>query len=355
MTDSNGSSGAGSASARGAVGGVPLFELRDVVREYPVKGQALRRSRERVHAVSGVSFQIGEGETFGLVGESGCGKSTIARMAVGLERPSSGTILFRGERLSEQRGKRLRDTQKGLEIVFQDPFSSLDPKMSIARVVAEPLVIQGGMDRHERRRRVEEVLLEVGLPTAAVDRYPHELSGGQRQRVALARAIILRPRFIVADEPTSALDVSVRAQILNLMMDLQDREGLTYLVSAHDLAAIRQISHRIGVMYLGKLVETGPSEDVIARPAHPYTARLLAAVPEINLKRDQSKGTIRNADELPSPLHPPSGCRFRTRCPRAQDLCATVEPEMSHFGGGQLAACHFPLRVPIETQSENVL
>ena len=354
MTDKDDVLDEGDANSRRAVGGVPLFELRDVVREYPVKAQALGRYRERVHAVSGVSFQIMEGETFGLVGESGCGKSTIARLAVGLERPSSGTVLFHGERLSEQRGKRLRNTQKGLEIVFQDPFSSLDPKMSVARVIAEPLAIQGGIDRLERRQRVEEVLLEVGLPTSAADRYPHELSGGQRQRVALARAIITRPRFIVADEPTSALDVSVRAQILNLMMDLQVREGLTYLVSAHDLAAIRQISHRIGVVYLGKLVETGPSEDVIARPAHPYTARLLAAVPQIDSKPDRSKEVSNNADELPSPLHPPSGCRFRTRCPRVQDLCAEVEPEMTDFGTGHLAACHFPIRVPFETRSETV-
>ena len=336
-----------------ATGRTALLELRDVVREYPVKTLTFRRSTERIHAVSGVSFQVEPGETYGLVGESGCGKSTTARLAVGMEKPTTGAVIFDGGDLASARGGERRRQRRELQMVFQDPYSSLDPKMNVADLIAEPLVVQRIGRRKQRHTQVERLLGEVGLPAVAARRYPHELSGGQRQRVAIARALALRPRLIVADEPVSALDVSVRAQILNLMADLQEEHGLSYLMVAHDLAIVRHVSHRVGVMYLGKLVETGSTDDVIARPAHPYTAKLLSAVPEADPHRERAKERQRGVDETPSAIRPPSGCRFRTRCPLAQEICAEIEPAMQRFGDGQQAACHFPLRPALpETSAE---
>ena len=322
-----------------------LLELRDLVKEYPITHGIMQRRLGVVHAVSGVSFGVRAGETFGLVGESGCGKTTIGKLVVALERPDRGSVTLAGLAVSTLSGRDLRKYRRHLQLMFQDPYSSLDPRMRVGAIIGEPLAIQHIGTRKEQRDRVFELLTEVGLPRNAVERYPHEFSGGQRQRIGLARALTLNPQVIVADEPVSALDVSIRAQVLNLMKRLQADHGLTYIVISHDLAVVKYMADRIGVMYLGKLVELGSGEDIYARPAHPYTAGLLAAipVPEPELARAQSRAGAGVAGELPSPVNPPSGCRFRTRCPFAQDLCAEQEPALRSFGPGHVAACHFPL------------
>jgi oligopeptide/dipeptide ABC transporter ATP-binding protein len=323
-------------------GAAPLLELDHVSMEYALHGLSLRRSRDRVHAVSDVSIYVGPGECVGLVGESGCGKSTTARLAVALERPTAGRVLFEGRDLAGVKRRDLRRLRRSFQVVFQDPYSSLDPKMNVEQLVAEPFIIQKIDSRADRGSTIRALLAQVGIASSFLGRYPHQLSGGQRQRVALARSLALRPKLIVADEPVSALDVSVRAQILNLMMDLQEQYGLSYLIVSHDLAIVRHVTQRVAVMYLGQLVEQGPTSRVIENPAHPYTARLISAVPDLDPNsRSLPKAT---ADEPPSPIHPPSGCRFRTRCEYAQEICAQVVPELRSFGEGQEAACHFPLR-----------
>jgi peptide/nickel transport system ATP-binding protein len=319
--------------------------VRDLVKEFPVTaGAILQRKVASVHAVSGVSFTVAAGETFGLVGESGCGKTTLGRIVVALERPDSGAVMLAGQDISGLGGRELRRRRRHLQLMFQDPYSSLDPRMRVGSIIAEPLAIQHAGSHRERRRRVAELLAEVGLPRDAVERYPHEFSGGQRQRIGLARALTLSPRVIVADEPVSALDVSIRAQVLNLMKRLQDDHGLTYIVISHDLAVVKYMADRIGVMYLGKLVELGPADDVYARAAHPYTAGLIAAIPVPDPEAARSARGAGVTGELPSPIRPPSGCRFRTRCPFAQDLCAQQEPPLRAFGPEHVAACHFPLQ-----------
>ncbi|QMU79376.1 ABC transporter ATP-binding protein [Streptacidiphilus sp. PB12-B1b] len=326
----------------------PLLEVRSLVKEFPAgRGGFLGRERLSVHAVSDVSLTLGYGETFGLVGESGCGKTTLGRMIVGLERPSSGTVSLDGTDISSLRGRELRRHRRDLQMMFQDPMSSLDPRMRVSSTLLEPLQIQGIGTAKERLERAAELLAEVGLPESALDRFPHEFSGGQRQRIGLARALTLTPRVIVADEPVSALDVSIRAQVLNLMKRLQAAHRLSYVVISHDLAVVKYLADRIGVMYLGRMVEVGSGDDIHHRTAHPYTAGLLEAipVPEPELERTKRGGGIRG--ELPSPLDPPSGCRFRTRCPLAQRRCAEEEPQLRHFGPGHVAACHFPLRTPL--------
>ena len=328
-------------------GGQPLLEVGDVVKEFPVTaGAILQRRVASVHAVSGVSFTINAGETYGLVGESGCGKTTIGRVIVALERPTAGTVTLRGMNISALSRGDLRRHRRDLQMMFQDPYSSLDPRMRVGAIIREPLAIQHQGSREQQQRRVFELLDEVGLPRKAVERYPHEFSGGQRQRIGLARVLTLNPQVIVADEPVSALDVSIRAQVLNLMKRLQADHGLTYLVISHDLAVVKYMADRIGVMYLGKLVEEGSSEDIYQRAAHPYTAGLIATIPVPDPQAAKTKAEAGIKGELPSPIDPPSGCRFRTRCPFAQDLCAEAEPQLRSFGPGHRAACHFPLQTP---------
>ena len=330
----------------GEAAAAPLLQISNVVREYPVTHGVLQRRSGAVHAVSGVSFSVAAGETFGLVGESGCGKTTIGKMVVALERPDAGSVTLAGRPVTSLRGRELRRYRRNLQLMFQDPYSSLDPRMRVGAIIREPLAIQRIGSRKEQQGRVFELLSEVGLPRNAVERYPHEFSGGQRQRIGLARALTLSPQVIVADEPVSALDVSIRAQVLNLMKRLQADHGLTYIVISHDLAVVKYLADRIGVMYLGKMVELGPAADIYATPAHPYTAGLLAAipVPEPETARAQRKAGV--SGELPSAVTPPSGCRFRTRCPFAQERCAAEEPALREFGPGHVAACHFPLISP---------
>jgi oligopeptide/dipeptide ABC transporter ATP-binding protein len=328
--------------------GRPLLEVKDLVKEYPVtSGAILQRKVGSVKAVSGISFELGAGETLGLVGESGCGKTTVGKMIVALEKPNSGSVLLSGRDVSAMGGGSLRKVRRDLQLMFQDPYSSLDPRMRVGSIIREPLQIQGIGSAREQRDRVFDLLAEVGLPRNAVERYPHEFSGGQRQRIGLARALTLNPRVIVADEPVSALDVSIRAQVLNLMKRLQASHGLSYVVISHDLAVVKYLAERIGVMYLGKLVELGSSTDVYERAAHPYTAGLIGTIPVPDPETERAKDGAAIKGELPSPVNPPSGCRFRTRCPLAQEICATQEPRLRPFGPGHVAACHFPLQTPV--------
>jgi peptide/nickel transport system ATP-binding protein len=332
-------------TAQAEPAGAPLLEVRDLVKEFPVTaGAILQRQVASVHAVSNVSFSVTKGETFGLVGESGCGKTTIGRVVVALERPNSGAVLLDGQSVFGLGGGELRRQRRDLQLMFQDPYSSLDPRMRVGSIIREPLSIQRVGSRQQQQQRVYDLLDEVGLPRNAVERYPHEFSGGQRQRIGLARALTLSPKVIVADEPVSALDVSIRAQVLNLMKRLQADHGLTYIVISHDLAVVKYMADRIGVMYLGKLVEMGSADDIYQRAAHPYTAGLTAAIPVPDPAEARARKDVGIKGELPSPVHPPSGCRFRTRCPIAQDLCAEQEPELRSFGPGHVAACHFALQ-----------
>jgi peptide/nickel transport system ATP-binding protein len=323
-----------------------ILEVDRLVKEFPVlSGAVFRHEVGKVHAVSDISFRVRQGETYGLVGESGCGKTTVGRLVVGLETQGSGTIKFDGVELANLRARELRRYRRNLQLMFQDPFASLDPRMRVGTILREPLKVQKLGSTAEQKARVAELLGEVGLSPQAMDRYPHEFSGGQRQRIGLARALALHPRLIVADEPVSALDVSIQAQILNLMKDLQAKHGLTYIMISHDLAVVRYMADTIGVMYLGKLVETGPAALVFASPVHHYTQGLLDAVPKANVAAAKATaGEVAVRGELPSAVDPPSGCRFRTRCPAAGPICAEQEPPLRDFGEGHMAACHFPLR-----------
>ena len=321
-----------------------ILDLRAVSKEFPVRaGMIMHRTVGKLYAVTEVTLGVRRRETFGLVGESGCGKTTLGKLIVDLEKPTSGSVLFNGVDLATLSSGELRTTRRDLQMMFQDPYASLDPRMRVETIVGEPLAVQHEGNRAERRRRVAELLSDVGLDPKAAQRHPHEFSGGQRQRIGLARALALNPKLIVADEPVSALDVSIRSQILNLMQALQDTFGLTYIVISHDLSVVRYLADRIGVMYLGRLVEVGTGDDIYLRPAHPYTAALLEAipVPDPGLERSKTGAIIKG--ELPSPVHPPSGCRFRTRCPIVQPICAEEVPPLASRGGEHLAACHFPL------------
>lgn len=324
--------------------GAPLLEVRDLVKEFPVTaGLVLQRKVGSVKAVSGVSFTIKAGQTFGLVGESGCGKTTIGKVIVALEKATAGQVLVRGRDIASMHGGALRQHRRNLQLMFQDPYSSLDPRMRVGAIIREPLAAQGIGSHKEQQDRVFELLDEVGLPRNAVERYPHEFSGGQRQRIGLARALTLNPGLIVADEPVSALDVSIQAQVLNLMKRLQADHGLTYLVISHDLAVVKYMASTIGVMYLGKLVELGSGEDIYQRPAHPYTAGLIDTIPIPEPQAAKARNEVGIRGELPSAITPPSGCRFRTRCPFVQERCVEEEPQLRSFGPNHVAACHFPL------------
>jgi oligopeptide/dipeptide ABC transporter ATP-binding protein len=327
-----------------------LLEVKSVVKEFPVtSGAVFQRKIGSVKAVSNVSFRIRRGETFGIVGESGCGKTTVGRLVVALERANSGTIRFEDTDLTQLKGRALRRRRRDLQMMFQDPYASLDPRMRVGTILREPLTVQGIGTAKERQDRVRDLIREVGLSAKALDLYPHEFSGGQRQRIGLARALTLDPKLVVADEPVSALDVSIQAQILNLLKDLQARRGLTYIFISHDLAVVKYVADTIAVMYLGKIVEIGPARSIYEHAAHPYTRTLIDTipVPDVGLAR-QTRG-LHVRGELPSAINPPSGCRFRTRCPYAQDLCAMEEPPLRPFGDRHLAACHFPLQTPTGT------
>jgi len=332
-----------------------LLNVEHLVKNFPVtRGAVLQRRVGWVSAVADVNFTIKRGQTLGLVGESGCGKTTIGRLVVGLDKPTSGSINFQGRDLAKSTGREYRRERQDIQLMFQDAYASLDPRMRAGSVLEEPLTVQHIGSRSERRQRVAEMLDHVGLPRTATERYPHEFSGGQRQRLGFARALILSPKLIVADEPVSALDVSIQAQILNMMRDLQRELGLTYLFISHDLAVVRYLSSQIGVMYLGKLVEIGSADEVYLRPAHPYTKGLLDSAPVADPEAEHAKVKEGISGELPSAIHPPSGCRFRTRCPLAEEICAEVEPPLRPFPGtGHLAACHFPLQNPAGADSSD--
>ena len=320
----------------------PLVETRDLRVWFPIKsGIVLDRHVGDVKAVDGVDLEVWRGETLGLVGESGCGKSTVGRTLLRLYEPTSGQVIFDGRDVSRLSEGHLRPLRRRMQMIFQDPYASLNPRHSIGKIVGEPLRVHGVASRRETEARVHELLATVGLPEDAANRYPHEFSGGQRQRIGLARALALNPEFLVCDEPVSALDVSIQAQIVNLLEELQEKLGLTYLFIAHDLAVVRHISTRIAVMYLGKIVEIAPADDLYENPLHPYTITLLSAIPIPDPEIERRRSTIRVVGDLPSPADPPKACRFHTRCPFAQPTrCAEEEPLLRELEG-HLVACHF--------------
>jgi oligopeptide transport system ATP-binding protein len=326
-----------------------LVEIQHLKKYFPVKKGALQREVARVHAVDDVTLSVRKGETIGLVGESGCGKSTLGRCIVRLLEPTAGDVVFDGRSIGKLKARALRPLRREMQMVFQDPYASLNPRKRVGTIISDPLRIHGIGDRGERKKQVEELLQKVGLSPEHYNRFPHEFSGGQRQRIGVARALALRPKLIVADEPVSALDVSIQAQMVNLLEDLQDDFGLTYVFIAHDLGVVRHVSDRIAVMYLGKLVELSPAEELYTRPIMPYTEALLSAVPIPDPDLSEQRERIVLEGDVPSPIHPPSGCRFHPRCRYATDICSQVEPPLVDYGNGHLAACHHPLNVDKET------
>lgn len=321
-------------------GTVDLLDVRDLTMHFPVtKGIILQRKVGAVKAVDGLNFTIKKGETLGLVGESGCGKSTTGRAILQLHRPTGGQVLYRGTDLTKLRGEEMRKMRRQLQIIFQDPYASLNPRMTVGDIIGEPIRIHGLRKGKEVRDRVQELLQLVGLNPYFINRYPHEFSGGQRQRIGIARALAVEPEFVVCDEPVSALDVSIQAQILNLLEELQERLGLTYLFIAHGLSVVKHISDRVAVMYLGKVVELAEGDKLYNSPMHPYTQALLSAVPIPDPKVEKRRKRIILEGDVPSPLNPPSGCRFHTRCPIAIEKCKVEEPPFVDYGGGHFAAC----------------
>jgi oligopeptide/dipeptide ABC transporter ATP-binding protein len=329
--------------------GAPLLELKHVKKYFPIKKGVLQHEVARVHAVDDVSFAVREGETLGLVGESGCGKSTLGRTIVRLLEPTAGQIIFQGTEIEDLGPRRLRPLRREMQMVFQDPYASLNPRKRVGTIIGDPLKIHSIGDKSERKATAEQLLETVGLSPEHYNRFPHEFSGGQRQRIGIARALALRPKLIIADEPVSALDVSIQSQMLNLLEDLQNEFKLTYIFIAHDLGVVRHVSDRIAVMYLGKLVEVSPAEELYSRPIMPYTEALLSAVPIPDPDLARKRERIVLEGDVPSPINPPSGCRFHPRCRYATQVCKEIEPPLTDYGNGHLAACHHPLNVDAAT------
>jgi oligopeptide transport system ATP-binding protein len=329
--------------------GQPLVEVKSLKKYFPIRKGVLQREVARVHAVDDVSFAVKEGETIGLVGESGCGKSTLGRCIVKLLDPTEGDVVFQGRSIAKLGARAMRPLRRQMQMVFQDPYASLNPRKRVGTIVGDPLRIHRIGDRAGRKKQVEELLEAVGLSPEHYNRFPHEFSGGQRQRIGVARALALRPKLVVADEPVSALDVSIQAQMINLLEDLQEEFSLTYVFIAHDLGVVRHVSDRIAVMYLGKLVELSPAEELYTRPIMPYTEALLSAVPIPDPDLSEQRDRIVLEGDVPSPINPPSGCRFHPRCRYATEVCSQIEPPLTDYGNGHLAACHHPLNVDKET------
>jgi peptide/nickel transport system ATP-binding protein len=339
-------------------GATPLLQVRNLKKHFPIKGGfPIRRTVGAVKAVDGVDFEVFAGESLGLVGESGCGKSTTGRMLTRLYEPTEGTITYKGEDISHAGRRQLAPIRSEIQMIFQDPYASLNPRQTVGSIISGPMEINGINPPGGREKRVRELLEIVGLNPEHYNRFPHEFSGGQRQRIGVARAVALEPKLIIADEPVSALDVSIQAQVVNLLQEVQREMGIAFVFIAHDLAIVRHFSQRVAVMYLGKIVEIADRDSLYNRPRHPYTHALMSAVPDADLDAEK-KERIRLEGDVPSPIKPPSGCRFRTRCWKAQDKCATDEPPLVQLSGskpGHLTACHFPEDPSTEARAEDIV
>ncbi|MER5374032.1 dipeptide ABC transporter ATP-binding protein [Streptomyces sp. NPDC002553] len=337
----------------------PLLTVEGLTKHFPIYGGfPIKRKVGAVQAVDGVDLTVGVGESVGLVGESGCGKSTTGRLITRLLDPTGGKITYAGQDITKSSRRQLAPVRSEIQMIFQDPYSSLNPRQTVGTIIKSPMEVNGIEPEGGREKKVRELLELVGLNPEHYNRFPHEFSGGQRQRIGVARALSLNPKLIVADEPVSALDVSIQAQVVNLLKQVQEEMGIAFLFIAHDLAVVRHFSQRVAVMYLGKVVEVGDRDSIYNRPRHPYTHALLSAVPEVELNGEDSRERIRLAGDVPSPIHPPSGCRFRTRCWKAQDKCATEEPPLVQLSGnreGHLTACHFPEDPTTEARAEDVV